>query len=163
MTVDFNRLKTMSQKELVELARQLNAPHHHANKAETLIENIINKVMEQSLTHPDQKTEEVRKVKEAVFITEDQLEAAFAPIKARTGAFSTNYDHEAMCVTMIYNDGRYRHRETMSLSCSMTKFMRKANEIAKGPLVVRAMKAEEWGNLGGNKGDNDYTNKVLAG
>ncbi len=163
MTVDFNRLKSMKKEELLDLARQLNAPNHHNNSAETLMENIINKVMEQSINHPDQqKQPDEFKAKEAVFLTEQQVEEAFAPIKERYKAFSTVYDHEAKCVIMRYNDGRYKHSETMSLSCSLPKFIRKAHEIAKGPLVMRGLRQEDWGHLGGSD-KNRYTETVLAG
>lgn len=162
MTIDLNRLKSMTQNELINIARQVNAPHHHKNSPETLIENIINKVMEQSLNRPD-KPEEPKIKKEAVFLSEDELESALASIKERKKAFSTVYDHENKCVTLKYNDGRYKHSETMSLSCSLPKFIRKATEISKGPLVLISHKTEDWGHLGGNAAKNQYTETVLAG
>lgn len=164
MTVDLNRLKTMSREELIDIARQVNAPHHHKNTPKTLVENIINTVMRQSLDHADKQVpDKPLKSKEPVFITEAELEAAFAPVKERYKAFSTIYDHESRCVVLRYNDGRYKHSETMSLSCSLPKFMRKATEIAKGPLVLRGMRKEDWDSLGGINPKNNYTETVLAG
>lgn len=164
MTIDLNRLKSMSKEQLIDIARQVNAPVHHANKPETIVENIINTVMQQSIANPDkQKQEQKPEKKEAVFLTESELESALAGLKERYKAFTTTYDHEARCVVMKYNDGRYRHSETMSLSCSLPKFIRKATEIARGPLVMRALRQEDWGNLGGNAAKNGYTETVLAG
>jgi hypothetical protein len=162
MTIDLNRLKSMTKEELIGIAQQVNAPHHHMNKPETLVEAIINKVMEQSLAKPTQ-TETVKSKAEAVFLTEDALEAALAPLKAKYAALSTVYDHGARCVTLRYNDGRFKHSETMSLSCSLPKFLRKAHEIGKGPLVLRGLKQDEWGRLGGNQGKNIYADTVIAG
>jgi len=123
----------MSREELVRLAKETNTPHHHKNTKEKLIEGITNKVFEK----PKQAEKKAEPgIKETIFLTEDELEVAFAPIKAQRAAFSTVYDHEARCVTMRYNDGRYKHAETMSLSCPLTKFKRKAAEIAKGPLLM---------------------------
>lgn len=159
MTIDLNKLKTMSKEELIELARKVNAPHHHSNKPETLIENIINKVTEPT-TNPQAKTDGEKKIKVAVFLTEEELEKAVARLKEQRPVFSTVYDRENRCVTLRYNDGRHRHAETMSLSCSLPKFIRKAQEIAKGPLILRAHRAEDWEQLGGNA-KNAYTNVVL--
>lgn len=164
MTIDLNRLKNMSQKELIDLAQQTNAPHHHKNSKETLIDNIINKVMESTLNTPEkEKTQKAAdvKIKEPVFLSEQELEATLAPTKERQKAFSTSYDHEARCVVLIYNDGRYKHSETMSLSCPLSKFKRKAAEIAKGPLLLPTHRPQDWGRLGAG-GKNAYTEVVLG-
>lgn len=160
MTIDLNRLKTMNKEELITLAKQTNTPYHHNNSNEKLVENIINKVME-STTSQTKAPEQTEK-KEAVFLTEEELEVVFAPIKERYKAFSTVYDHEAKCVTMRYYDGRYKHAETMSLSCPITKFKRKAPEIAKGPLVLPTHRTEDWERLGTANGKNAYTAVVLG-
>lgn len=160
MTIDLNRLKSMSQAELVDLAKQLNAPHHHKNGAETLIENIINKVMEQSLNHADKQLDKPAEKPVSVFLTEAELEAKLAPVKERYKAFSTVYNHDDKCVTLRYNDGRYRHSETMSLSCPLTKFIRKAGEIAKGPLVLRGHNPEDFGRIPVNE-KSQYTQVVM--
>ncbi len=158
MTIDLNRLKDMTQKELVQLAKETNTPHHHMNAKAKLIESITNKVFEKP------KQTEVKPVekKNSIFLTEDELEAVFAPIKAQRAAFTTVYDHEANCVTMRYNDGRYKHAETMSLSCPLTKFKRKAQEIAKGPLLMPTHRTEDWERLGSSSGKNAYTAVVLG-
>ena len=161
MTINLNRLKEMESAELVDLAKQLNAPHHHKNSKETLIENIINKVMEQSLTHADTQVKKPKEILVDIFLTEAELEAKFAPIKEKYKAFSTAYDHESRCVTLRYNDGRYRHAETMSLSCPMTKFMRKAQEIAKGPLILRGHNQEDFGRIPVNE-KSLYTQVVMG-
>ena len=160
MTIDLNRLKDMTQKELVQLAKETNAPHHHMNAKEKLIESITNKVFEK----PKQVAKEAKpaEVKESIFLTEQELEEIFAPIKERYKAFSTVYDHEANCVTMRYNDGRYKHAETMSLSCPITKFKRKAQEIAKGPLLLPTHREQDWERLGTSNGKNAYTSAVLG-
>lgn len=165
MTIDLNRLKSMTKDELIDIARQVNAPHHHANKPETIIESIINTVMQTTLNTntPDKQKQGAEKPKDvAVFLTEEELEQALAPIKAKYPAFSTHYDHECRCVSLRYNDGRHKHAETMSLSCSKTKFLRKAQEIARGPLMPRALKKEDFGAYGA-KPQNAYTETVLAG
>lgn len=162
MSIDLNKLKSMTNEQLTDVARQVNAPFNSKSNKEALIENIINKVMEQSL-NPNKNQAEEPKVKEPVFLTEDELEKVFAPIKEKYKAFSTIYDSESKSVIMRYNDGRYRHSETMSLSCPLAKFTRKAHEIAKGPLVLRGMKTEEWGKLGGINPNNAYAETVLAG
>ena len=163
MTINLNRLKEMESAELVDLAKQLNAPHHHKNSKETLIENIINKVMEQSLTHADVEQKDIAPVKPpVVFLTEQELEAALAPIKEKKPAFSTAYDHESKCVSLRYNDGRYKHAETMSLSCSLPKFVRKATEISKGPLVLRGHNQEDFGRIAVNNENSAYTQTVLG-
>ncbi len=159
MTIDLNRLKTMNKEELITLAKQTNTPYHHNNSNEKLMENIINKVMESTTNTP--KAPEQTEKKETVFLSEEELEAVFAPIKERYKAFSTVYDHEAKCVTMRYNDGRYKHAETMSLSCPITKFTRKATEIAKGPLRLPTHRADDFERLGAS-GKNEYTQVVLG-
>lgn len=159
MTIDLNRLKVMSREELVQLAKETNTPHHHNNTKEKLIEGITNKVFEK----PKQTEKKVElESQETIFLTEEELEAVFAPIKASRPAFSTVYDHESNCVTMRYNDGRYRHAETMNLSCPMTKFKRKAAEIAKGPLLMPTHRTEDWERLGASSGKNAYTAVVLG-
>lgn len=159
MTIDINRLKAMDRAELVQLAKETNTPHHHKNTKEKLIESITNKVFEK----PKQIEQKVESTPtQTVFLTEEELEAAFAPIKAQRAAFSTVYDHEARCVTMRYFDGRYRHAETMSLSCPLTKFKRKAAEIAKGPLLLPTHRTEDWERLGSSSGKNAYTAVVLG-
>lgn len=162
MTIDLNRLRAMKKEELIEVARQVNAVYHVNNKAETIVDSIINKVMEQTLTTPKDKQHEIPKVKEPIFLTEQQVEVALAALKERNRAFSTIYNTEDNCITLRYNDGRYKHAETINLSCSLTKLVRKANEIVKGPLVPRSLKTEEWSHLGGNE-KNKYTEVVLAG
>ncbi len=160
MTIDLNRLKTMKREELVELAQQVGAPFHHKNSVETLVENIINKTMEQTFQKPKEDAAVAIK-KEAVFISEEELEAVLESIKARHKAFSTVYDHESRSVTLRYNDGRHKHAETMSLSCPMVKFKRKAAEIAKGPLLLPTHREQDWEKISVN-GKNAYTNVVLG-
>ena len=160
MTIDLNRLKDLSQKELIQVAKETNTPHHHKNAKEKLIENITNKVFESTLKKPEIKTES-KEIKDSIFLTEDELEAVFAPIKAQRPAFSTVYDHESNCVTLRYNDGRYKHSETMNLSCPLTKFKRKAQEIVKGPLLMPTHNERDFERLGAN-GKNAYTTAVLG-
>lgn len=164
MTIDLNRLKSMTKDELIDVARQVNAPFHVNNKNETLVENIINHVMQSSLNKPAQKkkNESEDEDEEPTFLTEDELEAAFARIKERAPYFSTVYDHEAHCVTMSYINGRYKHSETMNLSCSLPKFIRKATEIARGPLILQDAEGD-WEKLGGNKPHSAYASTVLRG
>lgn len=159
--MDLNRLKTMTKEQLIDIAKQVNAPVHHMNKSETIIENIINTVMQTTLSKPTEAAKEPE-INEPVFLTESELEAALAPIKEKYKAFSTLYNHDEKCVTMRYNDGRYKHAETMSLSCPLTKFTRKAMEIAKGPLILRGQPGD-WGKLGGVNPNNAYSESVLAG
>lgn len=164
MTVNFDELKKMDKKKLIELAKSINAPYHHLNSEKTLIENIINKVMEPQVVPPVAQDAELPPapiVPKDVFLTEDDLEREFAPIKEKYSAFSTRYNHEDRCVTLIYNDGRYKHAETLNLSCSLARFKRKAIEIAKGPLILRAQSPAEWGSLSGINERNAYTNNVL--
>ncbi len=160
MTIDLNRLNDLDQKQLLQLAKETNAPHHHKHTKEKLIESITNKVFETTANKPV-KTE-AQEPKQTIFLTEAELEAAFAPIKAARPAFSTVYDHENNCVTMRYNDGRYKHAETMNLSCPLTKFKRKAAEIAKGPLLMPTHRTEDWERLGSSQGKNAYTAVVLG-
>ncbi len=161
MTIDMNRLKTMSREELVQLAKETNTPHHHKNTKEKLIEGITNKVFEKP-KQAEKKTELVAEPKKTIFLTESELEEVFAPFKAQRAAFSTVYDHEAHCVTMRYNDGRYSHAETMSLSCPITKFRRKAQEIVKGPLLMPTHREQDWERIGSSSGKNAYTAVVLG-
>lgn len=177
MTIDLEKLKTLSTQELQDLAIQVGAPYHHMHKQHTLIENIVNHVMKQALNSSNPKPEakpEVAKESDKVqavevkkdapvFLTEEELEKALEPIKARSPSFGTSYDHECRCVTLRYNDGRHRHAETMSLSCSKTKFLRKAAEIAKGPLLPRALRKEDFGGYHSNTPHSAYTETVLAG
>lgn len=164
MTIDLNRLKKMETPELQTLAKQLQAIYHHKHTKETLIENIINKVMEQSIVHPDKerKTEEAEEKPSVKFLTESEIEASLASLKERKSAFSTVYNHEDKCVVLRYFDGRYRHSETMSLSCPLTKIVRKATEIARGPLILPTHRSEDWERLGNGAGKNAYTEVVLG-
>lgn len=163
MTVDFAKLKSMGKDELLALAKQVNAPHHFNNAPETLVESIINKVMENINEQAKQKpASDTKAVKEAVFLTEDAVEAAIAKVKKQTGAFSSSYDDEAKCVTFRYNDGRYKHAETISLSSTLSRIIRKAQEVARGPIVLRTHNQEDWGSLGQSNGKNAYTNVVLG-
>lgn len=160
MTIDLNRLKTMSKQELIDIAKQVNAPYHHKNSEHTLVENIINKVMAPVVENAPKAQEKAEKV--TVFVTEDELESALASIKDARKAFSTTYDHEAQAVTFKYNDGRYRHAETISLSAPLTKLKRHAETVARGPLVLRSRNPEDFGGLiSAPDGKNAYTNAVL--
>ena len=145
MTMDFNKLKAMTQPQLVDLARQMGVEHHHKNTAETLVSLILNKLLtETQEAKPKQEVKPAKPV--AIFLTQDQLEEKLAAIKERYPSFSTKYDDENRCVTLRYFDGKYRHSETMSLSAPLTKFLRKAQEIASGPLVLRPQ-AGDWDKL----------------
>jgi len=157
-----NRLKDMSQPELVKLAKETNTPYHYKNSKEKLIENITNKIFEKPKQAEKKVAAEIKELAEPAFLTESELEEIFAPIKETRKAFSTVYDHEAKCVTMRYNDGRHKHAETMSLSCPITKFKRKALEIAKGPLRLTTHRSEDWEQLGSARGNNAYTGVVLG-
>lgn len=155
--MDINLLRTKSKDELIEIAKQVNAPYHHMNKPDTIINNILEKVFEQPEKKPQR--EQAPEKKPPVFLTEEEVEQAVARIKAQKAAFSTSYDHESKCVVLRYFDGRYRHAETISLSCPLTKIIRKAGEIARGPLILRP-KDGDWGKLGGSE-KNAYTDTVL--
>jgi len=145
MTMDFNKLKAMTQPQLVDLARQMGVTHHHKNTAETLTSLILNKLLQDTqVAKPDDQPKQTKPV--AVFLTQVQLEEKLAAIKEKYPAFSTKYDDENRCVTLRYFDGRYKHSETMNLSAPLTKFLRKAQEIASGPRVLR-QKEGDWEKL----------------
>jgi hypothetical protein len=156
--MDIELLKTKTKPELIEIAKQVNAHWHHANKEETIINNIMEKVFEPAVNEP--KREQASHKKAPVFLTEQEVEKALERIKAQRPRLSTSYDHESRCVTLCYNDGRYKHSETMNLSNPINKIIRKAGEVARGPLVLRPREGD-WEPLGGVKPKNAYTNLVL--
>ena len=161
MTVDFSKLKSLDKSELISLAQQLNAPYNSKNSPEMLIESIINKAMENTFA-VRKKDETPLAPKEPVFLTVEQIEAAIKPAKDRQKHLNTSYDDNSKSVTISYNDGRHKHSETMSLSNSLPKIVRKADEIAKGPYLLRAHQGQDWDSLGGRNPNNLYANTVLG-
>jgi len=158
MSIDFLKLKSATKAELLQIARETNTPHGESNTNNELYVNILNHVMQ-----PEKSAQAAPKeAKEPIYVGEQELEIAIAATKERYKNLSTVYDWENNCVTFKYNDGRYRHSETVNLSCSLNKLRAKAMEVGRGPLVLPTHRQDDWERLGSNNPNNDYTNVVLG-
>lgn len=150
-------LQKLSRDELVVLALKQGLPKpHHKTGAESIIKLIMDTV-----THPPKpmsgEVAEPPVKKEAVFATQEQIEALIAPIKVNVPKFETIYDDENRCVTFRYNGAE----DCMSMSVAPRWMFEKAKLISRGRLALRGHNERDFDPINAG-GRNAYTNVVLA-
>lgn len=166
MTIDLSRLDAMPKAELVELARQVGAKHHHKAGEKTIIEAIKNHVFappvptpvtDQTLQHPAQRPQ-----KPVYFNTPDDIEKLLAPIKARSQRFETSYntDDNTWLFQWKFENGRVGCEESGTLNQAPRIIKQKAEVIARGPLLLKTQDPNKF-EPGNAIGKNAYTNVVM--
>lgn len=156
--MNFNNLKSLSREQLVELAGKQGLSVHHKAKPETIIKQIMDNAL---VPQKPQVAEEyadprLKSERQPVFNTQEQVEAALAPIKAQQPAFETIYAGQT--VTFRCRGAEECH----NLSTPLHWLVKRANLIKVGARRPIGHRPEDFTH-GQSTGKSAYTNVVLAG
>lgn len=159
MTVDFNRLKTLSREELVTLAHQQGLQVHWKSKPETIINQIIDKVTERKPVPQQAQAENPPKPEHNN--TPEDVENALESLKTKAPRLRTSYPGgNTWHFKYIADNGRTLYEESGNLAIPLKTILRRANIVSRGPLLLRGLNQHfDQLPVGGN---NAYTNTVLV-
>lgn len=150
------KLQAMTREELVALAVTQGVQVHHKAKPETIIKQIVDKIsqpLQQDVTDP-----RLAPVREAVWLTREQVEQGIAPIKARVPEFETIFQDDDTTVTFKCKGAE----DSMSLTVPYRWMMQKAQIVSRGRLSPMGLNPH-FDSMNSATGKNAYTNTVLAG
>lgn len=155
MSLNLENLKTLTRSELAEIARQSGVRVHHKAKEDTIIKQIVDKVMlppKQEMKHVAEKASDI-----VHHNTEEDVEEAIKSLKEKVPDFVSVYNKEE-------NTVHFKCRgveECLNLSIPLRVIKSKAAIVSRGRLMLRGHRPEsfESGNAGGKSA---YTNVVLA-
>lgn len=160
--MNFENLKTMSREQLLEVAGKQGLQVHWKAKPETIIKQIMEKAFEpqkpvsvqQDDPYADPRLKAERPV---VYLTQDEVEAAIAPIKARRPDFVATYNLDEHTVKFSCRGAE----ETINMSAKPLTIRRHAEYIARGAARPMGHDRNNFDTINA-QGKNAYTNTVLA-
>lgn len=158
MSINLNKLHSLSRDELVVLAQQHGLTVHWKAKPETIVTQIIEKVNEK----PAVVTQaQATIVKPEHHNTADDVEEALESLKAKAPRLRSFYPTEdTWHFKYVMDNGRVLYEESGNLNIPLKMIVRRATVVSRGPLVLRGLNNHfDQLPVGGN---NAYTNTVIA-
>lgn len=165
MSIDLAKLKSLPREELVEIARQSGVRVHWKAKPETIVEQIITKVMQPvpQIKQDDAGPAALQPKAEEYSNTPAQVEEAIAKVKARQPRLRSIYNEEdsTFHFQWVSDNGRVMCEECGTLKQKLRVIVNIANKVAMGPIMLRGHSATSF-DPGNATGLSAYTNVVMA-